>query len=158
MSCTADKVLDNFRWRMESLTTHTDTDSTLKDFIYYDKDKLSGDLTSGMTRGFTLEWGGAETDGELQDIVVQNTTHDVLVRVAYYKHGDWLALQKQMMRDSFDLNKLLRNSDNWVGTSADNPTENIQIDARHLARVDVAETSHAAYLVQRWRHNMIEQE
>jgi len=158
MSCTADKVLDNVKWRMEALTTHTDTDSTVKNFVYFDEDKLSGELTSGMTRGFSLEWAGAETDGGVQDMANQQTTHDLIVRVAYYRHGDWLALQKQMMRDSFDLNKLLRNSDNWVGTSADNASENLQIDARHLTRVDIVKAPHAAYLVQRWRHNMIEEE
>lgn len=160
MTCTSDRLLDNVKWRLEALAVHADTDSTLKGFVYYDRDKLNGEVTSGMTRGFTLEL----TDGEAQEDqqgcltqAVQQWGLSLLVRVAYYKHPDWMALQKLIQRDRFDIVKLLRNQTNWDGVP-ENASLKIGADARRCLRWRIVEVGHALYLELHWSVDIIEDE
>ena len=160
MTCTSDRLLDNVKWRLETLTTHTDKDGTLKDFVYYDKDKLTGELTSGMTRGFSLDWEGSRPNSDeasVMDMAVQQYDHSLVVRVAYHKNENWLTLQRLILRDRFDIVKLLRDPDTWVGYDGDTSLD-LSIGARQMIRDEIVETAQAAYLVQHWLINMIEVE
>jgi hypothetical protein len=89
--------------------------------------------------------------------MIQQWSLTLLIRVAYHKNSNWLALQKLIQRDRFDLVKLLRNSDYWNGVP-ESQSLALGTGARQCTRWRIVETANALYLDLTWSINVLEDE
>jgi hypothetical protein len=146
MSCNADLVLKNFRWRIENITpTYS---RVRKGFRWMDPNRLDSDISSGLgERMFFVEWEGSGPDIGITDEVTREAVHRFVVTVGYTTDYELEKLQTIILQDRHDLIGVLRDSDNYDGYSAKNTTTDIGLHARERAGDEIIKETDRNWLL-----------
>lgn len=127
MATSAHLVLDNFYWRIETITPTNLTDCR----NYYreiDGNTIKQDFPDGTAgiRRFFVEWTDSDSDVDATDHDNREAHHNFIVTVCYPGSSlPWRRLHKLILQDRHDLIKQLRDDDNKVGYNASNTTTDI---------------------------------
>lgn len=133
MASTADKVLQNFKWRIETITLAHVRPGRNK--LRWLGKRVDPDVSTGTERAFNVFWAGqTEPDEEnVRDINERIDRHRFRVEVYYPADAiELLELQIMILKDRHDIYKQLRNMDNRLGYNASNTSENIGLWAREI--------------------------
>lgn len=144
------QIKENFIWRIQTLTpTHTRPG---KKFIHVDPRREDADVSSGTTRNFTVYWQGSGTDVEPTDITERVAEHQFMIEVAYSTDYKIDLLQDIICSDRNDLNKLLRNTDYFLGYSDTYAANAIGLWSRVRISDEIVRNNEITwYLRQLWR-------
>lgn len=123
-----DNVLDNFCWRVESVSP---TNQIVRNkFLRFDPNQNEPTQSSAWYRRFWVEWNGSDPDKDSSSPIQRLAWHDIQVHIVYPILLDVLDLQKLILADRHDLIKTLRAPANRVGYNDTNPTDNVGLYAR----------------------------
>lgn len=146
MATTLHRVLENFRWRVESAVPTCDIPG--KGFHRLDPTKLAETDSQGLERGFTVRLVGGGDDLEATCAAYRSSVYTVLLVVIYSPGRGEETTQEVIAQDQFDLAQALRDDRLYVGWSADNPTDELQIVARELKSQTVDYSDDEIWLLQ----------
>lgn len=158
MTAAVDLVYKNFVWRIENLSPTNQTVG--KKFLSSNFDRVSPGQSSGTTRNFNLSWNGSASPGLVEDWSERIAQHSFTLWVAYstdYKNqSDLFGI---ILQDRHDLIKELRDSDHWLGYSADYSTTNIGLFNRYFQRDSIDASNEVTwYLKQEYQCDILEGE
>ena len=119
MATFAHNVIDNFRYRLETLTPTAGG----RPFRFADPFADEIGNQSGSKRRFFVAWTGSGPDTDLTDMRERTAEHDYVLTVFYpTANQNFHELTKLVLQDRHDIVDLLRDPTSWVGTDADNTT------------------------------------
>jgi hypothetical protein len=128
------RALKNIRWRIESIDTTAD-DICQAGFAKLDPSKTDQREGSALERRFTVTWLGRGPDLYVTDRSGIDSMHQAQVMVLYWPGRGWDEAQELLARDQFDIAQALRNDSNYVGISADDPTDPCGIISRTVDKM-----------------------
>ena len=128
MASNADRVLSNFRWRVESISpTHQ---RPRKPFRWLDLATVDADRHP-VARVFQVRWLREDDTGDsVTDLVERRALHRYVLEVAYATDYDLVTLQEIILQDRHDIIKALRDPRLFVGTSSSDASADIGLQAR----------------------------
>jgi hypothetical protein len=129
MASQADRVLRNFRWRIESTApTHQ---RPRKPFRWMDLAQMDPDNHPAL-RLFQVRWlGEGQDDGDsVTDLAERRALHRYGIEVFYAADYDLEVIQEIILQDRHDLLKTLRDPRLFVGTGSGDSTSDVGLQAR----------------------------
>ena len=139
MATSLHRVLDNFYWRIQSISP-TYTGRVKARFEEWDPDiGLDPAKGSGWARKFWVEWNGSGPTNDAAAIQ-RESDHTYVVHVLYPRKGPHRETMDMIAQDRHDLEKTLRGqipTDHRLGYDDDNTTTNIGLMSRRRAEDDL---------------------
>ena len=131
------KNYQNIAWRIESITP-TYSRAGLKDsFFLIDDDE--NPTQSGYDRSFQVAIIGGSTEIGVTDMHERETQFSFAVEVYYNQSPLRLYMYEMISNDQRNIVWALENSDNWVGYSDTNTTDDISLIGRSVDRISITE-------------------
>jgi len=129
MASQADRVLHNFRWRIEGTApTHQ---RPRKPFRWMDLAQMDMDNHPAL-RLFQVRWlsEGRDDGDSVTDLAERRALHRYAIEVYYAADYDLATIQEIVLQDRHDLLKTLRDPRLFVGTGSGDSTSDVGLVAR----------------------------
>lgn len=144
MASTADLVLKNICWTIESITpTHSRPD---KNFRWFDRTSFDPESSAGIVRLFSVLWQNQSEELGITDTEDREANHTYVISVAYPPDGYRLSLlQEIILQDRHDIIKALRDPNSWDGYNSKNTTTDIGLYNREFKSAEMIEVNDSVW-------------
>lgn len=149
MSAATDLVLDNFKWRIESITP-TNTRPGKK-FRWTDSEDVDSESSAGIVRTFNVVWEFDGGDDEPTDVSERVCEHTYVLEINYPKEYKLRDRQKIILQDMHDIKKTLRNDELFNGVSNASSAQDTGLWSRLCVKGELIKTDYSWKLRQEWR-------
>jgi len=157
MATLAHRLYQNFKYWIEQITPTSTYGNPKNRFFFVDTLRTELDETSGLTRGFSLQWLGSNEDANPTDLFDRWAEHNYQLEVGYSTKLKTETLHKLVAQDRHDLCKQLRSPTYLLGWDVNNTTTDIGLDDR--VRIgDELDTSSPALWILRQQYRCLLQE
>ena len=144
------RVFENFIWRIESLTPTATAGNLRTRFLDYDP--LRHDPSAMPTsRNFSVTWASSASDESPTDLYDRVAEHVFELEFHYEPTMKWNTLHEVILQDRHDINSLLRDPAYFIGYSAINSTDEINLKNRIRTGDSLVRSPSLITLRQSWR-------
>ena len=152
------QVYQNFIWRIEN--TIPDYSVTRNKFRQIERPiDYSADRSKGMTRTFSVSWGGSDIDLDMTDITQRTADHQFTIEIYYSADYPMDVLHRLVLDDRDKLIKILRDTDYYVGYNDSNGDTDIGLLYRIRTSDELVEASDVTFMLRMsWTCTILETE